>query len=516
MTLTFEVVFFLVLGFVSLLVSGVLFFRFDKATMAVMVLLCGSFVMGCAFALLDPFLNLWDEQFHALVAKNLGKHIWHPTLYDVSVVPPGTDWTGCHTWLHKQPLFLWQMALGMKLFGVSVFWMRFPSVLMHTVLTFFIYRIGKISAGDRVGFLGAALFTFAHFPLELVAGLYHTDHNDVAFLFYVTASCWAWFEHRQKQNGWWLLVIGLFAGAAVLVKWLTGLLVYAGWMSMIVLGRQWRETWRLVFSLVIAAAVFVPWQLYILWKFPEAAAREYRLNSAHFFETVEDHGGGWLFHWDAMEKLYGSGDAIPYIFLAGLVFLVFSVKDRAYKVFIAAVVTVTYVFFTLAATKMYSFTLVVCPFFFLGVASLVHRPLQWMSQKWPKARWPGYAGVFVLALMCWALIDMDRVMRQHTLADADHNNGREENLEELSFIESLRLPEPDDRYVVFNANLTYFGAIPFMFHRDFAAAYDFLPTEAQIEMTVAKGYIPVVIDPAPGWDFQGDPRVYVVFSPGGQ
>ena len=31
------------------------------------------------------------------------------------------DWWNCHIWVHKQPLFLWQMALSMKIFGVSTF-----------------------------------------------------------------------------------------------------------------------------------------------------------------------------------------------------------------------------------------------------------------------------------------------------------------------------------------------------------------------------------------------------------
>jgi len=39
---------------------------------------------GCVFsfaALLDPFLNLWDERFHALVAKNMINNPLKPMLY---------------------------------------------------------------------------------------------------------------------------------------------------------------------------------------------------------------------------------------------------------------------------------------------------------------------------------------------------------------------------------------------------------------------------------------------------
>ena len=67
-------------------------------------------------ALLDPFLNIWDERFHALVAKNLMNHPLMPTLYDNPVVNMAYDrWDRYHIWLHKQPLFLWQIALSFKL-----------------------------------------------------------------------------------------------------------------------------------------------------------------------------------------------------------------------------------------------------------------------------------------------------------------------------------------------------------------------------------------------------------------
>ena len=58
-------------------------------------------------SLLDPFLNLWDERFHALVAKNLMNHPLMPTLYDDPVVSMAYDrWDRATIWLHKQPLFL--------------------------------------------------------------------------------------------------------------------------------------------------------------------------------------------------------------------------------------------------------------------------------------------------------------------------------------------------------------------------------------------------------------------------
>src|SRR5690606_27352996 len=107
-----------------------------------------------------------------------------------------------------------------------------------------------------------------------------------------------------------------------------------------------------LFAMLIATVVFLPWQVYVLLEFPAEAAHEYRLNSLHFFGVVEEHVGDAMFHWAALEKLYAPGDAMPFVLLAGFVFLVFRLRDRGHKVFIVASVSAVYAFFTLATTKM--------------------------------------------------------------------------------------------------------------------------------------------------------------------
>lgn len=81
--------------------------------------------------MLDPFLYEWDEKYHALVAKNMLQHSLKPMLYVHQYFATDPyNWTYNNIWLHKQPLFLWQMALSMMFFGVSEQAMRLPSVLI--------------------------------------------------------------------------------------------------------------------------------------------------------------------------------------------------------------------------------------------------------------------------------------------------------------------------------------------------------------------------------------------------
>jgi len=133
---------------------------------------------------------------------------------------------------------------GIKIFGVNVFGVRFASVLLHALISIIIYRLGKITINGRVGFCSALFFAVTYYPLELVSGRYATDHNDVAFLFYVTASFWTWIEYSVKKKTIWLILIGVFAGAAVMVKWLTGFIVFFCWMTSILLEKKKRNNLR--------------------------------------------------------------------------------------------------------------------------------------------------------------------------------------------------------------------------------------------------------------------------------
>src|SRR5690606_2197726 len=96
------------LAYVALGVLTASFFTFFRYKKWGILLLCvGSGLLAYFMASLDPFLNLWDEQQHALVAKHMADRPFYPTLYDRPLI--GYDykmWIANHVWIHKQPLFL--------------------------------------------------------------------------------------------------------------------------------------------------------------------------------------------------------------------------------------------------------------------------------------------------------------------------------------------------------------------------------------------------------------------------
>ncbi len=493
------------------LLMSILRFQTGRVISALALLLFGSLMLGFFMAGLDPFLNLWDEQYHALVAKNLVSDPLKPTLYAHPVFDYDyRDWTQNHIWLHKQPLFLWQIAGSLAVFGENEIAVRLPAVLLHAIGSLFIFRIGHIICNSNTGFYGALFFAVAYYPLELIAGRYPTDHNDLFFLFYVLGSFWAWFEYQHSKKSFWLAVIGCFAGCAVLVKWLVGLLVYACWgIAVAIQKHNWKNKFASLRSLLISGAVallvFIPWQVYILLAFPKEAACEYSLNTAHFFLPIEDHTGDFWFHINAIKDLYGSGDAMPFILLAGVIILIRKIRDRMYRFTIISSIVIIYVFFSLAATKMTSFTLLVAPFAFLGLGALVDALLNFLPEK--RQRLVKFVRPVLLITVCFFLLNPAKIQKAHTYAVPHDNRNRLADLAQMDLIENIKTEIGDEGYVIFNAARRFNGHIAVMFYTNHVA-YHIIPNEQMVDKLKREGYYIAIADNDSLPDFIGhDPSI---------
>ncbi|CAG0999557.1 hypothetical protein FLAV_02859 [Flavobacteriales bacterium] len=482
-----------------LLISSIIFNTTDKHKISLILLLFAS--LGFAFftAHLDPFLNLWDEQYHALVAKNMAQNPFKPTLYANPVFEYDyTNWAGNHVWLHKQPFFLWQMALSIKVFGTNELAVRIPSMLLHAFTTFLIYRIGNISHSKAVAYYGALFFSVAYYPLELVCGKYPTDHNDTAFLFYVTASIWAWLEYQHTQKKYWLILIGIFSGCAVLVKWLVGLLVYAIWLISVSATEKKKVCNTKVLipffsSLFITCIVFLPWQFFIFTQYPAEAKHEFDLNTQHFFTAVEGHAGNSWFHFDALKKIYGSGDLVPLLLLAGVILYVKKASSTRYRIAIVSAITLVYVFYSLAATKMTAFCLIVSPFIFLGLGSLFLTFISRLKKIIAHIPLQKTVEMILLLFICYFLFDLNRMVNYHTHQKPHDNFGRENDLKEMELIHKLPALLGHKKTVLFNVNTSVNGHISVMFYTPYIA-YSMVPNKEQIEKIKRQNYHIAIIN----------------------
>ncbi len=351
---------------VFLILSGVFCHEFiNKKGIGILILIIGGLILRVLFSLTDNFFNLWDEQYHGLVAKHLMENPLKPILYKNPALPYYyPDWGTNHIWLHKQPLFLWQISLSFKIFGISPFTLRIPSIILSSVLIYLVYDISKMLINSSVAILASAFTAGNNLLLKLVSGSVPTDHNDVAFIFYVTASIWALIIYLKNPKIKWLLIIGIFAGFAVLNKWVLGLLVYLIWGGGILFSEKRKDIAsykNLLISLFITFLISLPWQFYIHWAFPKESNWESYYNALHFFQVIEGHGGDYSYHIDKIKTIYGNISVwlIPIAFI----FSVFdkNIKNKSIVLSTWVAVFFVYIFFSIAKTKMQAFTMIVFP-----------------------------------------------------------------------------------------------------------------------------------------------------------
>ena len=512
----------LALGGVLFCVS--LFFHLkEKNRFALFFLLCTALSLFIFAALLDPYLNLWDERIHALVAKNSMDNLLKPEFFQHPYVTECNylNWTSAHIWLHKQPLFIWQMALSMKLFGVNEFAVRLPSVLMAAGSVLIGYRIGKLLINEKVAYYTAISITFSWFLLNLVSGYEGIEHNDVCFFFYVSASLWSFIEYIQSNRKWkWVIWIGFFAGCAVLTKWLTGLLVFFTWGVYILATygfkiKQWKWT-HILTAVVICSIIFIPWQIYIITHYYDAALFEYQYNSKHLFEQIEGQNTHFFFHFEKIPYLYlGHKQLTPegttslrtlviilnaVILIFGLSRLVFFIKKRNIRITILSTLLFIYLFFSFATTKMPAYTLIIGMIWFISLGMFIDFIMQYISLWLRKKSIKMMIQTFFLLLFSFYMLNFTRIRNQHT----DDTIWRQDMITNKATFLRIKEQLPPNAIVfnlrgsgIYGHNGQYIEA-SFYIDRD---VYPLPPKEETIQTLKSKGFIPVYISKHPLPDY---------------
>lgn len=358
----FEVPFGWAFAMASVMLYLLSFYQFKKGKdqwATVFIALAGGLIFCWSAA--DGYLHQWDEQFHALVAKNLSEDPLRPMLYSQPLVEYDyTNWTQNHIWLHKQPFSLWTMALSIKVFGANAFAVRFPSFILFLAAVFVLFRLSRWWFGREVAYASTVLFSFDGLLIEVGSGRGATDHPDLFFCVFVLFSVFAIAKAFKFGKPMWHVIGGLFLGIAILCKWLPALVVVLVWWSL----AGWRfniaKAQHFLAFIGTALIIAVPWQWYILSAFPQEALQEYAMNSKHLYELIEGRGGNVMYDVSVISNHVGQF-AFPALFL-----FFFTLKNRwaiNRNQFIGLIcwITIPLLFFSIAKTKMPAYTLLSLP-----------------------------------------------------------------------------------------------------------------------------------------------------------
>ena len=419
-------------------------------------------------------------------------HPFRPTLYDDPVVNMSYDrWDRYHIWLHKQPLFLWQIALSFKLFGISEFTLRLPSIILGVVLVFIGYRSGKLLVNERTGYLTGILLVSSLYNLELIAGRQELEHNDLSYLVYVSLTIWSLIEYHYSGKKYWIYLIGLFAGFAILCKWLAGLLIYFGWFLLKMKERKFmpKEYADLLTSLIIALIVSMPWQFYTLIRYPVETRMAHQYNVQHIFEALDGHQGSFWYHFGKFDLLFGN--LASFLIIPGIMVLHKRMTDRNILPSLVGMAAITYLFFSFVQTRMPSFPIIVSLLVYISLASLLDSGLDFIG----KLKTTHLIKSMIIAIAILSLFffrfDIEKIQAKHTFWKEENTYSRmlKHNRE---IFKSLDLPE---NTVIFNVKGQHY--IELMFYTGFPS-YRFVPSHEQYQDIRQKGRNIAIFKPVEG------------------
>lgn len=472
---------FLCLGMLLLIVSLRLHFL-NKERLSIIILLASSFFFFFFSANVYPFINVWDERFHALVAKNLLNHPLKPTLYDETLVNIAYDrWDRYHIWLHKQPLFMWQISLSFKIFGINETSLRLPSVLLSVLFVFAAYRSGKILGNKNIGFYTAILITTSSYLLKLISGGIELDQNDVSFICYISLSIWAWLEYINSKNWVWLIITGFFSGFAILCKWLVGFLIYLIWGMFSLMSNKYyiKKYWDIAFSLLITLITFLPWQFLILAWYPTEAKYSLALNSKHFYEAVDGHEGSFFYHFTKMPDIFGQ--LVPFLIIPSFFIFYKTCADRKIALSFIFSILFVYIFFSLAVTKMPSFTTVLLLPIYLSLAFFIDYLIV-KIQSISKNEINNIALTIIFLTICFYKLDFLTLFSFNSFSNNDSDLGYRKALSHNKRIfTNLNLPSNS---VLFNVKGRHY--VEAMFYSGLPS-YNIIPSEQDYNDLKAKG-----------------------------
>lgn len=203
------------------------------------------------------------------------------------------DWITPHENFHpvldKPIFFYWTIAIAYKVFGVSEWAARLPSVLAALGCIALVYRFAHVRWGRWTALWSVlSLFTCVEFFVLARVVIF-----DMLLTFFLTLSLCAFYEalHGEtgKQRQVWFLTTGLGLGAATLIKGLIGVVVPAIVIVCYLLLSKHRKVPRwidLIAAILLFFAMVLPWYLVAEWRNP--GYLQYYLWEEHLGRFVTD------------------------------------------------------------------------------------------------------------------------------------------------------------------------------------------------------------------------------------
>ena len=404
-------------------------------------------------------------------------HPLHPTLYENPVLPYDYKaWYANYTWVHKQPFPLWLIAISYKVFGVSEFATRIPSILLSSLSIIFTFLICANLFDKKKAILAAWFHATNGLIIETAAGRVSTDHYDCIFLVLIELAIWLVLIFEKKEKYWHVVFSAIMIAVAVLTKWLPAFIIYPIWVTLILYFNKGATITSLIkkklpiifLHFLIVLFIAGSWQLFIIINFPKESLWEYKHNILHITSVLDNQQASWYYY---VEKLSITCNEFFLIVMCYVVYKVIKEKgERLVYTTLLVWIIIPLLFFSFAQTKMQAYILFVFPGVFILIADFFYNIKSNQTSKWSNT-----CMVFLkILIICLPL--RYSIERLKIFEDYDRNPKWVEDLKKI------KNKYPTDKTIIFN----YPKPIEAMFYTGYTV-YNQLPDSQYLAKIKSNG-----------------------------
>jgi 4-amino-4-deoxy-L-arabinose transferase-like glycosyltransferase len=331
----------------------------------------------------------------------------------------------CKLRVDKPALLYWLQVSAYNAFGVNEFSARLPSALASLLALLVIYELGR-RLFQRSAALLAGLVLASSFSFTAAA---HFANPDALLNLCTLLTLWCFWNHCNREEGWWLLGCGAASGLGMLAKGPVALILP---LAVALLFLLWRRQLRRLADLRFlgACAVFLliaaPWYIWVGMETKGEWLSGFlgQHNFQRALAPMENHGGPFYYY-----LLVLVAGLVPWsVFLGPTAWYALrairpqpALTDSG-KQFLLCWVAVWFVFFTVVRTKLPNYILPAYPAIALLTASFL--------DDWRRERVKLPAWVMPTSLICLALLGLGVSLGLLIAGDAIH----------VPFLRGRRLP----------------------------------------------------------------------------
>ncbi|TGL59455.1 ArnT family glycosyltransferase [Leptospira sarikeiensis] len=242
-----------------------------------------------SFSLID-----WDENIYGAASKSM---LETGEYFRIQV--------NGQAFSEKPPFYFWLANLFYKIFGLSEFSTRLPSVLSGILSFFVLVRVGTLLHGRTFGFVWAGLYSSSLLPLLLSRTAY-IDHLFNTFILICVVSLY-FYETKEKEDFktriLWLVSAALFGGIAVLTKGPLGLAIPG---FIFISNRVLEKNFKVripdftIFGIVALAVLSFYYLTNFLLYGNEFITQFFDFQKKLLTKSLESHTGPWFYHFIVM------------------------------------------------------------------------------------------------------------------------------------------------------------------------------------------------------------------------